>query len=67
MKKEYIVRGYLLSQHIMPFFKVAVETKERAISLAEVLLDDKFFYVTIMNHNSDEPVIEMQKELVWEK
>jgi hypothetical protein len=67
MKKEYVVRGYLLSQHITPFYRIAVETKEKAISLAEVLLEDRFNYVTIANHSNDEPVIEMKKELVWGK
>lgn len=65
MKNEYIVRGYLLSQHMLPFYKVKIEDKERAICLAEVLLEDKkFHYVTIINHKSDEPIIEMKKELV---
>jgi hypothetical protein len=67
MKKEYVVRGYLLSQHITPFYRIAVESKEKAISLAEVLLEDRFNYVTIINHNTDEPVIEMKKDLVWGK
>jgi hypothetical protein len=67
MKKEYVVRGYLLSQHMLPFFKIAVTTKERAISLAEVLLDDRFHYVTVINHSSDEPVMEFKKELVLRK
>ena len=64
MKKEYIVRGYLLSQHVLPFYKMAVSTKEKAISLAEVLLEDRFHYVTIINHATDEEVIEMKRELV---
>ncbi len=64
MKNEYVVRGYLLSQHILPFFRTVVNSKERAISLAEVLLDDRFHYVTIINHHTDEPIIEMSKELV---
>jgi hypothetical protein len=66
MKREYVVRGYLLSQHVLPYFKVAMETKEMAISLAEVLLEDKFHYVTIINHQTDEEIIEMKKELVCE-
>jgi hypothetical protein len=66
MKKEYVVRGYLLSQHVIPYFKIAMQTKEMAISLAEVLLEDKFHYVTIINHSTDEDIIEMKKELVCE-
>ncbi len=67
MKQEYTVRGYLLSQHVMPFFKISVKTKEKAISLAEVLIEDRFHYVTIINHASDEAIIEMKKELVLGK
>ncbi len=67
MKKEYVVRGYLLSQHITPFYRIAIETKEKAILLAEVLLEDCFNYVTIINHHTDEAVIEMKKDLVWGK
>ncbi|HVD98473.1 MAG TPA: hypothetical protein VNB90_09745 [Cytophagaceae bacterium] len=66
MKNEYVVRGYLLSQHMLPFFRTVTTDKERAISLAEVLLEDRFHYVTIINHHSNEPIIEMKKELVLE-
>ncbi len=67
MKNEYVVRGYLLSQHILPFFKAIVSSKKRAVSLAEVLLEDRFHYVTIINHHTEEAVIEMKKELVLGK
>ena len=66
-RSEYTVRGYLLSQHMLPYYKVSVNTKEKAISLAEVLLEDRFHYVTIINHFSDESIIEMKKELVFRK
>ncbi len=67
MKSEYVVRGYLLSQHMLPFFKASVVSKERAVSLAEVLLDDRFHYVTVINHHTDEPILEFKKELVLSK
>ncbi|HSZ26230.1 MAG TPA: hypothetical protein VK766_10940 [Cytophagaceae bacterium] len=67
MKKEYVVRGYLLSQHVTPFYRIAVKTRERAVSLAEILLEERFHYVTIINHNSSEEIIEMKKELIWQK
>lgn len=64
MKKEYIVRGYLLSQHILPFVKIAMETKELAIALAEVLLEDKFHYVTIINEtDEDDEILSFHKDL----
>ncbi len=67
MKSAYTVRGYLLSQHMLPYYKVSVKTKEKAICLAEVLLEDRFHYVTIINHFSDEPIIEFKKELAFKK
>jgi hypothetical protein len=65
-KNEYVVRGFLLSQHMMPFVKIISKTKSHAISLAEVLLEDKFHYVSITNSIDDE-IIEFKKELVWER
>ena len=67
MKKEYIVRGYLLSQHMIPFIRIAMETKELAIALAEVLIEDRCMYVTIINHSTDEEIIELKRELEWAK
>jgi hypothetical protein len=59
------VRAYLLSQHVMPHIRIPMETKELAIALAEVLLDENHIhFVTIINHTSDEEVISFKKELV---
>ena len=63
MDKKYIVRAYLLSQHVTPFVKMNMETKDLAVSLAEVLLSDRFHYVTVCNLMDDE-IMEFKKELV---
>ena len=52
-KNEYVVRAYLLSQHVLPFVKMKMKTKDLAIALAEVLLEDRYHYVTVTNHHSD--------------
>ncbi|MCU0429516.1 MAG: hypothetical protein MUF42_06040 [Cytophagaceae bacterium] len=63
--KPYIVRAYRLSQEMMPHIRIAMETKELAISLAEVLLEEKdIHFVTVINHRSNEEVISFKKELV---
>lgn len=63
--KPYVVRAYLLSQHVMPYMSMPMETKDLAVALAEILLGESHIhYVTITNHHSDEDVIAFKKELV---
>lgn len=66
MKKKYIVRAFLLSQHMMPFVRIAVKSKRMAIAMAEVMMEEqKFHYVTITNMEKDEEIISFKRDLVW--
>ncbi len=62
--KGYIVRAYKLPQDILPVVKLVQNTKDLAISLAEVLLSEEHIhYVTIIYHHTDEDIITFKKEL----